>query len=90
MVLNFQSITEIVLVILGWGYLGAHGPYLDKLRRRPLVDPTYQILRVSEKIYPKLFFFLFHYIQQNLENTKFDFLKYSHIRNKSKVRWNKK
>ena len=38
-----QSETENALV--GWGYFGAHGHYLNKPRRGPLVDPTYQILR---------------------------------------------
>ena len=42
---------------------------------------------VAEKIYHK---FIFHYKQQKLENTKFDLLKYSIIRNKFEVRWNKK
>ena len=42
---------------------------------------------VLEKIYHK---FINHYVQPNLENTKFDFSKYSLIRNKFEVRWNKK
>ena len=41
-----QSETENALVTMGSGYFEAHGHYLNKLRRGPLVDPTYQILRL--------------------------------------------
>ena len=70
-------------------YFGAQGHYLDKLRRGPLVDPTYQTLDivVLKKIYHK---FINRYVLKKLENTKFYFLKYSLIRNKFEVRWNKK
>ena len=38
-----QSETENTLMTLAVTYFGAQGHYLNKLRRGPLVDPTYQI-----------------------------------------------